>query len=157
MKFLFFVGFIVLILTVSEAAACGCIYIPTHSVDFRKSKAVFIGEVIDNDVKMPFPEDLRNSPFMYAIKFRLEKSWKGAKSGEFTAWAGYIGGCGFKPLVGKKYLVYVRKYKGNHIFDTACSRARPIEFENEETRKEMKQLNDAWFRFRSNFAFFNFR
>ena len=137
--------------------ACSCSYMPTHSVDFRKSSAVFIGEVLETDLKIPFPEKLINTPFIQATKFKVEKSWKGAKSSEFIAWAENADLCGFKPQTGKKYLVYVRKYEGVYVFDTFCSRTRPIEIDNEETREEIKELNSFWFRFWANFAYFNFR
>jgi len=158
MKSILFAIFLtaVLSLSVSNSFACSCVYIPIHSVDFRKSNSVFVGEVASTDVGLSFPEKLKGTMASTAMKFRVVKSWKGAKASEIIAWFEY-GGCGQTPQLGEKYLVYTRKYKGQTVFNTFCSRTRLYKTINEGSLKEYKDLNSFGFRFWSNFAYFNFR
>jgi hypothetical protein len=91
--------------------ACTCT-MPEVSEAFSKARAVFLGEVTEivkprtHNPKAPLAERL------YAVKFRVEQSWKGVDSLEVTILsdqgrAGCLSWGTF--LKGEKYLVYAEK------------------------------------------------
>ena len=63
-----------------RTCACSCVDIRSHRKDYRHAKAVFIGRVIAvhplSDTQI---ETLENLPISNAIRFNVERSWKGAK------------------------------------------------------------------------------
>ncbi len=91
--------------------ACSCVT-PEVPQAFRQVRAVFVGEVIDivephsDDPKAPLADRL------YAIRFNVEKSWKGVTSQEISVLSdqGRAGCFSWGPfLKGKKYLVYAER------------------------------------------------
>lgn len=91
--------------------ACSCVT-PEVPQAFREARAVFVGEVIEivepqsDDPKAPLANRL------YAIRFNVEKSWKGVTSQEISVLSdqGRAGCFSWGPfLKGKKYLVYAER------------------------------------------------
>jgi len=127
--------------------SCEC-YIQKHRADFRRAKAVFVGQVIDIDRRRTTPERLSEGA-TYSAKFKVERAWKGAWKSEVAVFARrYFLSCGggfdFQP--GEKYLVYVFDDHSELVAYTECSRTRPYSRSSFETDKELKQLDSFWFR-----------
>lgn len=139
----------------SPAFSCSCDDFPEHRKDFRSAAAVFVGQVMDVDTGTPVPDYLK-SEAAQAVKFNIEKSWKGVKDGEVTAWlhASSIGCPGFRFSAGEKYFVYAHRYKRSLLVYTFCTRTRPIARQDEMGPKEFKELNSFWFRLKSRVLFF---
>jgi hypothetical protein len=85
---------------------------PEVSEAFNESRAVFLGEVTEivkprtNNPKAPSADQL------YAVKFKVEKSWKGVESSEVVVLSDQgRAGCYSWGLFlkGEKYLVYAEK------------------------------------------------
>jgi hypothetical protein len=91
--------------------ACSCIK-PEVRQAFREASAVFVGEVIEivephnNSPKAPLADRL------YAIRFKVDKSWKGTAAEEMVVLSdqGSAGCFSWGPfLKGNKYLVYAER------------------------------------------------
>lgn len=88
--------------------ACSCI-VPEVPEAFRAARAVFVGEV--TEIVAP-RTDNRKAPLadqLYAIKFKVEKYWKGVSSKEIIILSdqGRAGCFSWGPfLKGQKYVVY---------------------------------------------------
>jgi hypothetical protein len=125
-------------------AICDCFAIPSHRKEFRKSKAVFVGEVIKiEDPKVEDREDLPNNFLSgYRITLKVVKKWKGSKT-EVVIWTdGTHELCAkWKFKVGEKYLVYARRVEGILIGAEFCSRTRPVETTDSQQIKEFEELN----------------
>ena len=118
-----------LTLPTSTGYACWC-GIPDVQKALDKSGAVFVGQVVDivppgtSDQRAPLPGRF------YIIKFKVEKSWKGADVDEINILSGqgkYA--CFDYPPVskGEKYLVYADKsYNKDWLVITACNRTALI-------------------------------
>ena len=117
-------------LSASAIYACTCAENSARS-DFRRAKAIFVGEVVSN----------QDGSGGVKITFKIEKQWKGHQQKEFTAlWEG-PGPCGgFMFEIGKTYLVYAR---GDKLWVyTGCDRTAKIEHAQDDILK----LNRALFR-----------
>jgi len=127
---------------------CSCDLFENQRKTFWKAKVVFVGKVIDSDLKIVPPEEIKGD-VAKAVKFKIEKSWKGTKLNEVTVWlTKYSVNCsGFEVTEGESYLIYAYKYKNNLIFNLFCSRSQKIKKENEDLTKELKNLDSIWFRF----------
>ena len=123
--------FVTSTLFASAVFACTCAENSARS-DFRRAKAILIGEVISN----------HDESDGVKITFKIEKQWKGHQRKEFTAlWEG-PGPCGgFLFENGRTYLVYARSDK--MWVDTACDRTAKIE----QAHDDIQKLNSVWFRF----------
>jgi len=127
--------------------SCEC-YTQKHRTDFRRAKAVFVGQVIDIDGKRKTPERLSEGA-THSAKFKVERAWKGAWKSEVAVFARRYfltcgGGFDFQP--GERYLVYVFDDHNELVAYTECSRTRPYSRSSFETDKELKQLDSFWFR-----------
>ena len=126
---------------------CEC-DVQKHRADFRRAKAVFVGQVIDVDRKRTMPTRLSEGA-TYSAKFKIERVWKGAWKSEVAVFARrYFLSCGggFDFQLGEKYLVYVFDDENALVAYTECSRTRPYNRSSLETDKELKQLDSFWFR-----------
>lgn len=125
--------------------ACDCFEMPSHRKEFRQSNAVFIGEVLtiqnpNAESREGLPEDLKNE-LGDLISFRIIKSWKGSKSSQIVWTHATHELCSkWKFVVGHKFLIYVRKVKGVKIGAEFCSRTRPLETNDKEKIRELKEL-----------------
>jgi hypothetical protein len=136
--------FFILAASLNVFAICDCFEILSHRKEFRKSKAVFVGEVIKiEDPKVEGREDLPDNFLSgYRITLKVARTWKGSKS-EVVIWTdGTHELCAkWKFKVGEKYLVYARKVEGILIGAEFCSRTRPVKSTNSEQLKEFEELN----------------
>ena len=126
--------------------------IQSHRRDYREAKAVFVGRVISVEAGSYIPEDIRGEVDK-KVTFSVERRWNGAKNPTISVLASYgpVTCHGFEFREGERYLVYAF---GDALFvGTMFSRSRPIDREDEQTSKEMRQLNSSWFRFTSSLPF----
>ena len=126
--------------------ACDCFELFSHRKEFRKSKAVFVGEVVkienpNAEAREDLPDELRNE-LGDLITFKIIKTWKDSKT-EQVIWthATHELCSGWKFKVSEKYLIYARKFKGVLIGAEFCSRTRPLETTDQEKIKVFKELN----------------
>jgi len=141
-------AFLFSLLLAPAAFSCTC---PDtkHRVDFRRAKAVFVGQVIDIDRKGAIPERLQPN-VIYSAKFKIEKAWKGSLKSEVALFVRRsFSGCdrNFDFQQGEKYLVYVFDEEDELVISVTCSRTRPHGLSSVEENKELKQLDSFWFRF----------
>jgi len=135
-------AFLLSLLLAPATFPCTCI-IQKHRADFRRARAVFVGQVVGIDRNRLIPERLSGS-VIYSAKFKIEKAWKGSWKSEiavFTSREFACGGFDFQP--GEKYLVYV--FEGELVAFTSCSRTRPYSRSSDQKDKELKQLDNFWF------------
>jgi hypothetical protein len=139
--------FCVILISAMPVIACDCFEILSHREEFRKSKAVFIGEVVKIEISLPkvrekIPEWVRNE-LGDRITFRVIKSWKGSKTKK-EVWSDimhlFCAGWDFK--VGEKYLVYARRNNDLLMGAEYCFRTRPLETTNKRELKEFKELDN---------------
>jgi hypothetical protein len=99
------------LLATSNAYACSCVE-PEVPQAFREARAVFLGEVME--IIQPHT-DRPTAPLadrLFRIKFKVERSWKGAATQEIVILSdqGRAGCFSWGPfLKGKKYLVYAER------------------------------------------------
>jgi hypothetical protein len=91
--------------------ACSCVT-PEVPQALREARAVFVGEVIE--IVEPHTDNPKAalSDRLYAIKFKVERSWKGATSREIIILSdqGRAGCFSWGPfLKGERYLVYAER------------------------------------------------
>jgi hypothetical protein len=102
----------------------------------HRARAVFIGEVLE--VREATKEEREEYSNFYIVRMRVQRYWKGIKSGEVNVETD-LTGCGPNIKVGKKYLVYGMGKRLN----TSCRRTRVLEDAEEDLRalgraKELK-------------------
>lgn len=129
----------VLLCCASSALACSCEEI-NYRREFAKAKAVFIGEALEYKDN----PNVKQDGFLI-VKFKVVKSWKGAKQPEITIPTIFGLGCGFYVEPGKEYLIYA--YGEKMVLPTVCSASRTIISDDDYEEKQIKQLNSSWFRF----------
>lgn len=139
-------------LAITKTLACECI---VNSLDnrFRKAKAVFIGKVADSS-EIPNDNDLIQGDGIQTLK--VIKSWKGVKKKfidvnfDFES-AKYGGMC---PTLlhlkeNREYLIFV--YGTNYQINTVCTDTRTLVDSSNQffdyQQKQIKRLDDFWFRF----------
>lgn len=115
------IGLITISLTLFVSAralpAPGSCLIPEVAQGFEQAKAVFIGEV--EEIIPPRSENADGEFFdrAHLIKFKVERSWKGASFGPVTVWA--IQGARIFALPriskGERYLVYAEAVTENEV------------------------------------------
>jgi hypothetical protein len=131
-------------LCAQDSRACSCI-MPEVAQAFNQARAVFVGEVAEiikprtDNTEAPLADRL------YTVKFKVEKSWKGAGFREVSVpeiivlsdqgRAGCFSWGSF--LEGRKYLVYAEETKeGNMAVLFSCNRT--ISLAN--ASKDLKEL-----------------
>ena len=126
--------------------------IHSHRRDFREARAIFIGQALEIIRNPRIPEGYPSGEIDYAVRFEIERKWKGARGAEITILVHSPVTCSnFNFQEGERYLVYA--FGRDLVSTTIFTRSRPLEWENEETRKEMRELNSFWFRFGSRISF----
>jgi hypothetical protein len=132
--------------SISSFAVCDCFEILSHRKEFRKSKAVFVGEVVkienpNAEAREDLPDELKNE-LGELITLKVIRSWKGSKTKQ-VIWthATYELCSKWKFKVGEKYLIYARKVKGVLLGAEFCSRTRPLETADQEQIKEFAELS----------------
>jgi hypothetical protein len=87
--------------------ACSCVDPDKPLKELKKAKAVFVGEVIEVK-ELAKPEQLTDDSFLYLVRFKIEKYWKGVRGRYLTVLTDLpLGDCGWLHFEeGKKYLVY---------------------------------------------------
>lgn len=134
------------LLSAPLAARPCTITIRSHASVFREAKAIFIGTAAEIGLNNSDDAELRHlAP--YKIRFRVEKVWKGSGP-EITVISdnGKICG-GFQFREGERYLVYA--HGEELLVENWSSRSRPLGLENEDTRRELRQLNSFCFRWKA--------
>jgi len=134
--------FIFLFIATENIVACSCAD-PSQRERFRRSKVVFLGEVIEIKSSNESSKGLKY--FEYAVKFRVEKQWKGTKNKEITILADYDspGMCGDLNLkVGERFLMYSEKRYGKLVINQDCSISRKVEYADDE----IKNLNNIFYK-----------
>ena len=116
---------VVLLLASPAVFACTCL--PHAGEPIQKvvakarneSRAVFSGTVVAIDRK---PGDLS-----VAVRFEVEKFWKGALKKEVTVFTGIGGGdCGYVFEVGQRYLVYAYTHNETGLGTNICQRTASL-------------------------------
>jgi hypothetical protein len=129
-----------------NAFACDCFEIPSHKTEFKKSKAIFIGEVIKiqprgAEVRETLSDDIQNE-LGDLITLKVLKSWKGQSKTQVIWTSDMFELCvHWKFKIGEKFLVYATKRHGLLIGADFCSRTRPLEMANAEQIREFKELD----------------
>ena len=120
-----------LFLIPSLARACTCEVYGDGSPRSRMhyAKAVFVGEVLE--VREATKSEREEYSDAYMGRMRVDRYWKGIKSGEINIETDMIG-CSPCFRVGEKFLVYGRGKRLN----TACSGTRKLEY----AEKDLKAL-----------------
>ena len=101
-------------LSVPSAYACECGGRGSPRKELGKSRAVFVGEVVE------ITDGEGGDP--YLIKFRVGSYWKGAKD-QFVTISSPGGLCGISFKVGQRWLVYAY---GQDLWTDACHRTKPL-------------------------------
>lgn len=98
-------------LATTNISACSCVT-PEVPQAFRQARAVFLGEVVE--ITQP-RTDTATAPFadrLFRIRFKVERSWKGATSREIVLLSdqGRAGCFSWGSFIkGRKYLVYAER------------------------------------------------
>jgi hypothetical protein len=144
MKIVIIFNFI--LITAISVNASECSVVP-HRDEFRKSKAVFIGEVVKIETQTAeerqenvISNEWKNQ-LMYRVTLKVIKSWKGSKK-EKVIWTHLthdLSNWIFE--IGRKYLIYARNYNGLLIGADDCNRTRPLETTNKHELEEFNELD----------------
>lgn len=106
---------------------------------FRKADYVFIGQVLEI-------ADSNLEDFVYAVKFKVEKQWKGSKRLEQIVNFDFDtpGMCGDLNLAkDKRFLVYAYRKKDGIVSHTDCGPNMKLE----HAAASVKKLNNPMYRF----------
>lgn len=126
----FALTFLVLVLLAPSVYSCSCAPSSPRS-KFESSVVVFVGEFTGFARK---PGRGRRRPNLAV--FKVEKQWKGQPASEVSLQFWDIPGmCGDLDLIkGKKYLIYVTKYKDELIASGDCGRSKEVRNAAEDLR-----------------------
>jgi hypothetical protein len=132
---------VLLLLSATAAFACEC-PLGTYKEHFRQAKAVFFGEVTLVGKGQLFNPKLARGP-LYAITFKVEKRWKGARHKKITVLTDSCASmcCRVEFREGRRYLVYV--YKDSFV-PSDCSWSGDLDAPWVE--RQIKELDSFWFR-----------
>jgi hypothetical protein len=92
----------------ASSPLCFCV-VPEVPESFERAKAVFVGEVIEIVEPATSDEEAALADRLYVVRFKVEKSWKGAFfSSEIDVLSDQGRGCFAYPKItkGERYLVY---------------------------------------------------
>ena len=156
MKALFLTAVLLTAFAVSapESYACFCVKAEVPEA-YDEAKAVFIGEV--TEIAQPRTNDPNAllAERLFVIKFKVEKSWKGAGFLDTTiseisvlSDQGRSGCFSWGPfLEGRKYLVYAIQTEGkNFAVLFSCNRTASLDNASDDLR-ELRALQNPFFRF----------
>jgi hypothetical protein len=133
--------FVFIISTVTVATACSC-YSNSHSKEFRKTKAIFVGKLISVGT-----EEIQKEGYspLYTLTFDVEKEWKGVKTKKVKVFTNRQNMCSaFEFREGETYLLYVQK---DSYVTSDC--ASSLELNSSMAQENIKDLNSFWFRIKS--------
>ena len=122
----------------AEVYPCSCGN-PSQREKLRKADYVFLGEVTEI-------ADSHLEYFVYAIKFEVEKQWKGPRKAELIVNFDFDnpGWCGDLNLAkGKKFLIYAYRKKEGVVSYTDCS----PNLNAEHAVASIKKLDNTMYRF----------
>ncbi len=106
MKKIVLIAASLLVLTSNAASACVCLT-TTPKKNFRNSRAVFEGKVIDIMAKTDRSRDTSDSLVAFKVTFEVSKVWKGkVDKQQVVLTSGSFPGCEYSFEKGKEYLVY---------------------------------------------------
>jgi hypothetical protein len=139
-------------LCAQDSPACSCI-MPDVPQAFHQARAVFVGEVAE--IIKPRTDNHAAPPAdrLYTVKFRVEKSWKGAGFQEVTvpeiillSDQGRAGCFSWGSFVeGSKYLVYAEETKdGNMGVLFSCNRTASLTTASKDL-KELERMSKPSF------------
>ena len=116
-----------------NANACDCAW-PSVQKAYEDSNAVFIGKFIG------FSERSADGKKYNALKFKVERKWKGNLAGEIILdYFDLRDQCGDLDFAkGRKYLIYLSVRKGNPILLVDCGRSR----ESKEAAEDIQYLKN---------------
>jgi hypothetical protein len=132
-----------------DSHACSCV-IPEVPQAFNEAHAVFVGEVVE--IAKPKTSNPKAPPAnrLYRVKFKVEKSWKGAESQEIIILsdqgrAGCFSWGSF--LKGRKYLVYAEETTDKNLAVLfSCNRTATL-LNSSDDLKEIEKMSKSSFRF----------
>jgi len=93
----------------------------------RHAKVVFVGEVLE--IANTPKQELEAGATQYAVRFRVDRYWKGVKASELIVHTDMTG-CGPHFEIGQKYLVYAF----GKTLETRFSRTKELGFADEDLR-----------------------
>ncbi len=136
--------------------SCTCVK-PEIQEAFDEARAVFVGEV--TEIVKPHTDNPEALPAdrLYTVKFKVEKSWKGASFLDIPALEITIlsdqgrGGClSWGPFVkGERYLVYAEETKEKNIAVLfSCNRTASVTNAVEDL-KELGKMSNSSFKYPS--------
>jgi hypothetical protein len=126
-----------LLLSISNVYSCSCAN-PSQREKFRKADYVFLGQVID--IANSNIED-----FVYEVKFKVEKQWKGIKMPELSVHFTFDspGWCGDLNLAKEEgFLIYAYHERQNLVSYTDCGPNIKANY----AIASVKKLNNRWLR-----------
>ena len=123
----------------TSALACECG--GPHKEEFRRAKAIFIGEAISVGENKLYNPKISDHP-LYSVTFKVEKRWKGAKKGEVTVFTEFCRSmcCLIEFREGRKYLVYVYD---DSLVPSDCAWSSEL---GSHVAWKLEDLNSFWFR-----------
>lgn len=148
-----FAAILVLAFSLCVETAYGCVAVVSGlRKQFRESSVIFEGQLIDFEERSStdIPAELQKDwETLAPVRFKIEKSWKGQRSGELVLYMNPICDCPARYLLPKKgdtLLVFADK---NRVVDS-CNYGYVLEMKNkkqaEEAKSVMDQLDSFWFR-----------
>jgi hypothetical protein len=118
------------VLLAKPAAACSCIQQRPACQAFWDPGAVFVGTVTsigpaEKDVDAPFQSR--------RVRFEIVEPLRGVATSVVDVFTGMGGGdCGYRFVVGQRYLVYAYEAGGARLAAGICSRTRPLSAATED-------------------------
>ena len=130
-----------LVLGATAVSACEC-PLGTHKEHFRLAKDVFFGQATSVGKSKLFNPQITRGP-LYAITFKVEARWKGAKRKEITVLTDSCASmcCRVEFREGERYLVYV--YEDSFVPSDCSWSGGP---DAPWVKRQVKELNSFWFR-----------
>jgi hypothetical protein len=107
----------------ASSPLCFCV-VPEVPESFERAKAVFVGEVIEIAEPATADEKAALADRLYVVRFKVEKSWKGAFfASEIDVLSDQGRGCFAYPKVtkGERYIVYT-----DPAFENGSESRRPL-------------------------------
>ncbi|WP_449623092.1 hypothetical protein [Robertmurraya sp. Marseille-Q9965] len=120
-------GFLFLMVSFpSTSSACSCAEQQSVEEEFKQSKAVFRGKVLEVKENRSINGSMSNS-----VLFEVSKTWKGVDETQIIITTGVSDGdCGIEFRKGEEYLVYATEstmYGENTLVSTICDRTGELQ------------------------------
>src|SRR4028118_2144063 len=125
MKKIVLIAASLLVLTSNAASACVCLT-TTPKKNFRNSRVVFAGKVIDIMAKTDRSRDTSDSLVAFKLTFEVSKVWKGkVDKQQVVLTSESFRGCEYSFEKGKEYLVYASGEELT-IQTSLCNATKPL-------------------------------